>query len=126
MRRRKNDSRLRPYIAGIIAGYAAALVFAAIGALLVMSIGNAEQMSGVMAIISFAAGSFVCGRISGKIKRKDGLKTGAICGLLYILPLVLLSIIFSVMSGALLYIKLVLCVAFGAAGGVVGVNSVKA
>ena len=84
---------------------------------------SAEAFSGAMSMITLAAGSFVSGRTAGMLRRRSGLKTGAVCGSLYLLPLVLLSLIFGTMAGLLLVIKLVLCLSFGAAGGVFGVNS---
>ena len=123
MRKAKKQRRTTPFITGITAGYAVTLLTAVAGAFIVLMTDNAETLSGVMAMISLAAGGFSAGRISGALRRRDGLKTGAACALLYILPLLLLSVIFGVMTGALLFIKLLVCVAFGAAGGVFGVNA---
>ena len=68
-------------------------------------------------------GSFFCGRTAGKIRRHDGLKTGAICGVIYIAPLILLGIILGRTDGTLILIKLLLCLGFAAGGAVSGVNS---
>ena len=122
MRRAKRERRYTAFTAGVAGGYIAALAVAAIGAVIVLITDSAEDMSGAMSIAALAAGSFISGRISGAIRRRDGLKTGAICAVMYLIPLVILSLIFGVMSGALLPVKCVLCIAFGAAGGVVGVN----
>lgn len=122
MRRAKRERRLAPFWAGMAGGYIAALVVAVIGAAIVLSTDSAESLSGAMSIAALAAGSFFSGRISGGMRRRDGLKTGALCAVMYLLPLVILSLLFGVMSGALLPVKCLLCVAFGAAGGVVGVN----
>ena len=70
-----------------------------------------------------AVGSFVCGRTAGKIRRHDGLRTGAICGVMYIAPLILLGIILGRTDGTLILIKLLLCLGFAAGGAVSGVNS---
>lgn len=123
MRRAKKERRFVPFTAGIASGYLISLLFAAAGAVLILLTDSAESFSGVMAMITLAAGSFISGRTAGSLRRRSGLKTGALCGIMYLLPLVLLSLIFGTMTGALLLIKIVLCFAFGAAGGVFGVNS---
>lgn len=123
MRRAKKSNRTTPFAAGVTGGYAVTLLTAVIGALIVLATDSAETLSGVMSIAALAAGSFCGGRISGALRRKNGLKTGALCGLLYMIPLALLSLVFGVMTGALLAVKLAVCTAFGAAGGVFGVNA---
>lgn len=123
MRRAKKQHRTTPFLTGVIGGYCVSLLIAIVGALIVLLTDNAETLSGTMAMISLAAGSFAAGRISGALRRKNGLKTGALCALLYISPLLLLSVIFGVLTGTLLLVKLPLCIAFGATGGVFGVNA---
>jgi len=123
LRRAKREHKLTPYTAGMIAGYVASLLTAIAGALLVLATDSAETLSGVMAMLALTVGSFVAGRAGGALQRRNGLKTGALCGILYLLPLLLLSMIFGVATGALLLVKLLVCVAFGAAGGVFGVNA---
>ena len=55
--------------------------------------------------------------------RKNGLKTGALSGAVYIVPLIVLSIIFGKAGTFMLFVKIFLSVIFGAAGGVSGVNA---
>lgn len=100
MRRKKNRSRLLPFGAGLAAGY-------------LLTIGVAAA----------ALGSFLCGRTAGKQRRRGGLKTGAVCGVLYCVPLILAALIFGTVQGILLPVKAALCIGFAAAGGVSGVNS---
>lgn len=123
MRRAKRESRLAPFTAGVTCGYIATLAAAVLGALLVLLTDSAESFSGVVAMVALAVGSFASGRLAGSMRRRGGLFTGAVSGLLYVIPFVLLSVVFGVMQGVLLFVKLILCVVFGAAGGVVGVNS---
>lgn len=80
-------------------------------------------LSWIVAVPATAMGSFLCGRTAGKMRRRGGLKTGAVCGIMYCVPLILLALIFGTVQGALLPVKLALCIGFGAAGGVSGVNS---
>ena len=75
------------------------------------------------AVPAAALGSFLCGRTAGKQRRRGGLKTGAVCGVLYCVPLILAALIFGTVQGILLPVKAALCIGFAAAGGVSGVNS---
>ena len=45
-------------------------------------------------------------------------KTGAVCGVLYCVPLILAALIFGTVQGILLPVKAALCIGFAAAGGV--------
>ena len=117
MRRARKKNRLAPFTAGITGGYVTALAAAAVGAVLIL-LTDSQSLAGAAAMAALAAGSFASGRISGAMRRHSGLATGAICGVLYLLPLILLSLVFGVMRGALLFVKLAVCTAFGAAGGV--------
>ena len=123
MRKKKRRSPLAPFAAGVAAGYGAALIFAALAAGALTITDTATTASGAAAVVALAAGSFVCGRVAGKLRRKGGLKTGALCGILFIVPTIVISLIFGLAGGVLLIVKTVLCVIFGMVGGVSGVNS---
>ncbi len=122
MRRAKRELWFAPYTRGMVTGYAAALIFAALGAAFLLATDSVQLLAGAVATVTFAVGGFASGRAGGAVSRRDGLKTGALCGALYMLPLALLSLIMGLMSGGMLLIKLLLCMVFGSAGGVVGVN----
>ncbi len=122
MRKKKKNPRFIPYAAGIAAGYAALLLIAGIAAIIVL-ITDVTALAGAAAIFAIAVGSFINGRLVGKIKRKTGLKTGALCGAAFIVPIILLSIIFGKAGSFMLFVKIILSVIFGAAGGVAGVNA---
>lgn len=123
MRKKKRETRFTPFAAGVAAGYMAALIVAALAAGLMTITDTAAYASGAAALLAVSLGSLFAGRVSGKIRRKDGLKTGALCGIIYILPLILISLIFGLAGGAMLAVKAALCVIFGMVGGVSGVNS---
>ncbi len=123
MRRAKKEYRLLPFAAGWIYGYMITLALSVIGAVLLLVTDSAEGLSGAVSVIIMAAASFMGSRHAGRIRQRDGLKTGALCALIYFAPFLLLGLIFRSVGGVLLIVKLLLCVAFGAAGGVVGVNS---
>lgn len=123
MRKRRSNSRLLPFGAGLAAGYMLTAGTAAAGALIMWILGADGGLSWIVAVPAAAMGSFLCGRTAGKMRRRGGLKTGAVCGIMYCVPLILLALIFGTVQGVLLPVKLALCIGFGAAGGVSGVNS---
>ncbi len=88
-----------------------------------LALGAESSAAWLAAIPAAAAGSFLCGRTAGRIRRRNGLKTGAVCGMLYIAPLLLLGAIFGRAGSVMLGIKLLLCLGFATAGGVAGVNA---
>lgn len=122
MRKTKRQNRFAPFVAGLISGYAAALMVCAAAALLLSFTDMAAAAAGAAALLAAAAGSFVSGRTAGILRKRGGLRTGAICGVIFILPLATLSAALGMMGGALLIVKSLLCVCFAAAGGVSGVN----
>lgn len=123
MRKPKRDNKIVPFASGLASGYIVTLALSAAAALLLLLSGSAEALSGAVSVIVMAVSCFFAGRTAGKLRRRSGLKSGALCGLLYFAPLVLLGVIFRTIGGLMLIVKLLLCVAFAAAGGVVGVNS---
>lgn len=122
MRKKKRDPKLLPYAVGIAAGYIAALLVCVPAALVLSLTDVAAKTAGAAAVLAMSIGSFVCGRTAGIIKRRNGLKTGALCGVIFMLPLLILSAIFVRSWSAMFFVKFLLCVAFAAVGGVAGVN----
>lgn len=120
---RKKQNGLMPYLAGLIFGYIVTLIAAAAGALIMWAVGAEPGLAWLAAVPAFAIGSFFCGRKTGEITRRNGLKNGFVSGIIYILPLLLLGIVFGNVQWFLLPVKLVLSLIAGAAGGVAGVNS---
>lgn len=123
VRKHKKQSRIAPYRAGLLMGYGVMLLVALAGGLLLSFTDNPSSVAAVAAIPAIAMGSFIGGRTAGYIRRQDGLRTGAICGALIMLPLLILGLCFGRVGGVMLVVKLVLCLCFGMAGGVVGVNA---
>lgn len=122
MRKPKKRRPFAPFAAGLLSGYLSALAVCAAAALVLSFTDLASSAAGAAALLAAAAGSFVSGRTAGIIKKRSGLKTGALCGVLFIAPLALLSAVFGLLGGVMLIVKSVLCICFAAAGGVVGVN----
>lgn len=123
MRKAKKNRRTLPFAAGLVSGYGLTLAVSAAAALGLSFTDSASELAWLAALLAMASGSFLCGRTAGKMRRRGGLKTGALCGVLYFLPLMLLSFIFGAAQGILLPVKAALCIVFSAAGGVAGVNT---
>lgn len=122
MRKKKKRPAAAPYAAGVAVGLGAALAVSAAGAGAI-ALGGSAGLAGVLSAAAAAVGCFFGGRTAGALKRSGGLKTGALCGALIFLPLLLLSLIFGQCGGVLMWFKAALCTGAGAAGGVFGVNS---
>ena len=122
MRKKKKSSKLMPFGAGLCAGFAVLAAISCAAAVIVL-ITDASQAAGVAAIVAIAAGSFISGRVVGKMQRKNGMRSGAICGTEFIVPILLFSIIFGRAGTFMMLVKIILSVVFGAAGGISGVNT---
>lgn len=125
MRKKKRNARFKPYILGMLFGYTAMILTILPAALILSMMKSASKGAGAAAVISLVIGGFVCGKTTGLVRRRDGLKTGLLCGLLFSLPIIVIAMIFSPKTGGSLFIKTALCIAFAAVGGVSGVNSAE-
>lgn len=76
----------------------------------------------ILAGASLALGSLSGGFFMGYIMGHGGIKYGAVTGGAIFAVLLILSLIFSGSFGFSVLIKLALCLIFGAAGGILGVN----
>lgn len=123
MRKRKPESKLKPYLLGIAFGYAAMLITVLPAALILSLMKTAAKGAGAAAVIALMAGGFICGKTGGLVRQRDGLKTGFLCGLMFAVPLVALSVIFGGGFSGSVFLKLALCTSFATVGGVSGVNS---
>ncbi|MDE7397927.1 MAG: TIGR04086 family membrane protein [Oscillospiraceae bacterium] len=121
MRKAKRDNRAKPFIIGLIFGYAVTGVICVLSAAVLSLTDSASTAAGAAAAIALSVGSFICGKTAGILRRRNGMKTGAVCGVLFVLPVTVLSLIFSGFGGGLI-LKIGLCAAFGTVGGVAGVN----
>lgn len=101
-----------------------AMILTILPAALILSLmKSASKAAGAAAVIALTIGGFVCGKTAGFIRQKDGLKTGFLCGLMFSVPMIILTVIFPSGSAGTLMLKIALCASFAAVGGVSGVNS---
>ena len=108
---------------GILFGYMATVLTILPASLILSLMRSASKAAGAAAVIALMIGGFVCGKTAGALRRKDGLKTGFLCGLAFSVPMIMISIIFSSGSAGTLMLKIALCASFAAVGGVSGVNT---
>lgn len=123
MRKGKRNDKLQPYLIGTLFGYMATVVTILPAALILSLMRSASKAAGAAAVIALMIGAFVCGKTAGTLHRKNGLKTGFLCGLAFSVPITVISIIFSSGTVGTLFLKIALCTSFAAVGGVSGVNS---
>lgn len=123
MRKKKRNDKLKPYLLGALFGYTAMILTILPAALILSMMRSASKGAGAAAVISLMIGGFVCGKTTGLIRKRDGLKTGLLCGLMFAVPIIVITVIFSSKTDGSLFLKTALCVAFATVGGVSGVNS---
>lgn len=123
MRRPKRDDGIRAYLMGTLIGYAAMLLTILPAAFILSLMKSATKASGAAAVIALTVGGFVCGKTAGYVRRKNGLKTGFLCGVMFSVPMIIFTLIFTGGSTGMLFLKIALCISFSAVGGVSGVNS---
>ncbi len=123
MRKVKKEHRAVPYLCGTLFGYIMTLGLSVPTALLLSLTGYAEVKAGASAVIIMAVSVFFAGRFSGKLRSRDGLRTGFFCGVLYLMPLLLIGVFCGTAFSVMFFVKIPLCLAFSTAGGVFGVNS---
>ncbi|MDE6733247.1 MAG: TIGR04086 family membrane protein [Oscillospiraceae bacterium] len=123
MRRQKRNYRFKPYLIGVLSGYAAMVLTILPAALILTLMKSAAKTAGAAAVIAMMAGGFVCGKTAGFVRQKDGLKTGFLCGLAFAVPMTIFTLIFGDSTVGTLILKIALCASFAAVGGVSGVSN---
>ena len=122
MRKKRSNIKYIPYLIGMAVGLGSTLLISVAAALILSFSDAAGRSAGAASVIALSVGSFMCGRTAGIIRHRDGLRTGALCGLMFSAVPILLSLIFGRFGSIMLLVKPLLCVFFGTAGGVAGVN----
>jgi putative membrane protein (TIGR04086 family) len=85
-----------------------------------------EAIVSLMSSVALCVGAYSGGYISSRRRRQNGLITGLICGVIIYLVIFLVGVILSRVSISFgFFSKLIMVIACGAIGGVIGVNSKK-
>ena len=114
---------LRPILLGLCVGVVTGTALLTLAALLVQKVDLSPSLLPYVAVAAVALGSFAGGLIAALLAKERGLLTGAICGtLVYLLLLVAGLSRFGGVEGGYALIKWAVLTAAGALGGVLGVN----
>lgn len=111
-------------LAGMLVGLATSLVMLLIFSI-VMTVKDVPQgVVPTLTAVSVALGSFVGGFAGARLHRKSGLAFGAVIGVcMYLLLMIVGVIMQSGGLGASVLVKLVVSLASGGIGGIIGVNA---
>lgn len=110
------------YIFSAVCGILTAAALTALFAALAFALQMKRDMAGGMAFIAFIAGCFVSGLLCGLIKKRGGLKIGAVCGGVLLILSLSVSVISGNFTGAELAAKTAAALLAGCTGAVIGVN----
>lgn len=107
----------------IAIGFIVALSVITIGAVLLLKLGATPTLTDGVAVFAVILGSFIAGFVNARMIRKKGIVVGAVCGVV----ICLLLLVFKLLLGdatftGLSVVKLILCMAGAAVGGILGVN----
>ncbi len=113
-------------LAGMLIGLAASLIMLLIFSLVMTMRDVPQGIVPTLSAVSVALGSFAGGFTGAKLHKKSGLAIGAVTGFLMCLLLTLAGLaVQGAGMGASVLIKLVISLAAGGIGGIIGVNSHK-
>ncbi len=112
-----------PLLWGTLVGAVCVLLFLLSAAALCVAIDIPTGLISPMAFVACAVGAAVGGLVAGKISRRRGWLFGLLCGLLvYLLIACVGALCIGRAVGTHAPLSLLLCIACGAVGGIIGVN----
>ncbi len=115
-------NRIFTYILAAVCGILTTAALTALFAAVAYTLQMKRDMAGGMAFLAFAAGCFVSGLICGLIKKRGGLRVGAVCAVVLLVPALAVSLISGSFTGAELAAKTISALLASAVGAVIGVN----
>ncbi len=122
---RKKELLLRKaggYGFSVICGIACSCLLAAAFSGIMYVLGASPQTAGVLSAGAFAAGCFTAGLICGCIKKKGGLRVGAVCAVIMSAVLMIFSALSGNLTGTQALSKLIVSAVSSCAGAVIAVN----
>jgi len=114
--------KLFTYLFSTACGAAVSGIMVLLSAFVAYILGFKRDMAGGMAFVALAAGCFVSGLICGLIKRRGGLRSGAICAAAMLVPLLLISLFTDGFTGGETVVKIASMLIASCTGAVIGVN----
>lgn len=121
---RLQDSRFCCAVGAIAAGLLTIILFLSGFSVLVANLDATEEMISCMAAIALCAGSFTAGFKAARSRRRHGILTGLVCGIvIYFVVFFFGLVLMRSFSGAGTFLKLILVLLCSCIGGVCGVNT---
>ena len=114
--------RIFTYIFSTVCGILTAAALTALFAALAYALQMKRDMAGGMAFLAFAAGCFVSGLVCGLIKKRGGLKVGAVCAAVMLALTFAAALLSGGLTGTHAAVKLISALAASCTGAVIGVN----
>lgn len=124
--RKKNSAAIRlaaSYILPVLCGFAVSAVLSLLAAGVMYALGMPPSSSGFLSFAALAAGAFTAGLLCGLIRRRGGLKRGALCSALFLVPLLIISALTGNLTGEALIAKALSVLMCSCTGAVIGVNA---
>ncbi|MBQ8623482.1 MAG: TIGR04086 family membrane protein [Oscillospiraceae bacterium] len=111
-------------IKGVVKATAFTLIACVMISTLMLFIDLSDELLTYISFILLAGMCFMSAYFSTQLKRTQGLMQGLLCGLIVFVSISFLSVLTGNFSlSALIIIKLFVCIAFGALGGIKGINT---
>ncbi len=110
------------FLFSTLCGTAASAILLILFTGVMYGLGLPPSIAGALSFAAFAAGCALSGFICGIIRQHRGLKIGAVCALLMILPLIAVSALSGNLTGAGVIPKLITALCSSCIGSVIGVN----
>jgi len=114
--------KIMTYGLSTVVGAAVAVVFLLLSAFLMYALGAPLYYAEYLSLMSMGLGCMVSGFISGRIKRRGGLKIGFRCAVIFLLILAIGAVIAGQFNGNGAIARILTAVVTGCTGGVLGVN----
>lgn len=109
--------------AGLAVSAAVCMIFIMLAALVLCMIDASDSIMLIVSLLAVCSGAFTGGFFTSKLRGEKGLISGALCGFMFFIILMVVSMLVNGNSVSVLtLIKLALCLLCSGTGGVVGVN----
>lgn len=121
-RRTRSLRKYEAYIVGTLAGGATGIVLVLLSALIMTALSITAEWAAALAVTSLIASALVSGYVTGRLKKRNGIATGAKCALVLFSACFFGALVCGRLEGGQIVPRLFLMVAGGVFGAVLGVN----
>ena len=118
------NSKMYHSISSLVVGVGATLLCLILFSIIMTKVDTPDGVTSVMSSIALCVGSYFSGFIISKKRRKNGLLTGILCGIVIFCLTFIISILFIKTALSMgVFSKLIMILICSSIGGVVGVNA---